>query len=198
VEYSVEFRKVPAKVTVSSSNFTIRVESGSISRLKGHAGIPVEIACGGRPERKVVVQVFIRTFGKVIGVSRQLQRHHGISREDLTTQRLETTGLPDDVILSEDEIQGKRTVRIVNANTVLCGSMLERTPAVNEEDEVTVIVRTGRTTVTSRGIAKQEGSVGDVITVQPAGSHERMTATVLNNRSVLVDLGGAPLTHQDN
>ena len=97
---------------------------------------------------------------------------------------------PDDIILDANEITAKRTVRIVSANTVLCSAMLERIPIMRAEDVVNVLVRAGNAIVSVQGVAKQEGCVGDVITVLRTGSHDRLRATIVDSKNVIIDIEG--------
>jgi flagella basal body P-ring formation protein FlgA len=197
-EFLIECRDVPVSIAVSSPAFSVQIGICSVPRLRGYVGIPLEIVCNGKVERRFAVTAHIRTFATVVAASRQLLRHERITIEEQTSQRIETTGLPDDLIFDETEIRGKRAARIIAASTILCRSMLERVPVVKEEDAVTIAVRSGNTTVKVQGVAKQGGCVGDMITVQRSGSHDRLRATVLDTRTVMLDIGQSLPGGQDN
>jgi len=197
-EFLLEFRGLPSNIAAQSPDYSICVGIGSVPKLKGHVGIPIEIVSHGKVERRVVISIHVRTFGGVVVLGRQLQRHEGLAQEDILVQRLETTGLPDDVILDAKEIEAKRTVRIVSANTVLCRTMLERIPVVRPEDAVNIVVRAGNAIVSVQGVAKQEGCIGDMITVQRSGSHDRLRATIVNSRNVIVDVEGTARISQEH
>jgi flagella basal body P-ring formation protein FlgA len=189
-DYQIEFRGLPSAIVASSPAYAVQIGISSVPVLKGLVGIPVEIVCNGRVEQRVVVSARIRTFARALVVSRQLQRHEIISADATTAQRVETTGQADDFIPDGAQIIGMRTVRMISVNAVLCRSMVERTPVVKQDDAVTIAVRSGKTTVTVQGVAKQEGCIGDVITVQRPGLVDRFKATVIDARTVLVDAGG--------
>lgn len=188
-DYMLEVRGVPSHLSVGSTEYSIQVGIGSAPRLKGHVGIPIEIVVAGKSVQKAVVPVLVRTFGSVVSTSRQMQRHEAVSADDILVQRLETTALGEDILTSVREIEGRRTARIIAANSVLSKIVLELIPAVKIEDVVTVFVRAGKTTLTTQGVAKQEGGIGDVITIQRVGSHDRLSAVIVDAKSVLVDVG---------
>ena len=197
-QYLLEFRNVPAGVKVSSAEYSIRVGLGSVPKLKGYVGFPVEVICNGKIERRVIVPAHLRTFATVASASRQIQRHEEIGRDAVAMQRVETTSMPDDVVFNESEILRLRSGRIIAANSILCRSMLDKMPVVKPEDAVTIAVRSGKATVTARGIAKQEGCIGDMIVVQRSGSSEKLKATVLDARTVLLEVGQFLPDTQDN
>jgi flagella basal body P-ring formation protein FlgA len=188
-DYILEVRSLPSHLSVNSTEYSIQVGIGSAPRLKGHVGIPIEIIVAGKTVQKAVVPVLVRTFGNVVSTGRQMQRHEALSAEDILVQRLETTSLGDDILTSGREIEGRRTARIIAANSVLSRSVVESIPAIRLEDAITVIVRSGKATLTTQGVAKQEGGIGDVITVQRPGSHDRFRAVIVDAKSVLVDAG---------
>jgi flagella basal body P-ring formation protein FlgA len=187
-DWVLEFRSLPLKLTVRSSDYSVRVGLDVVPKLKGYVGIPVEVLCSGKVEQRLIVPVHVRTFGNVIVTSRQLEKHEIITNREVTLQRIETTTLPDDILIDEYETDGKRTVRIIGANSVLCRSMMENIPTVRQDDPVTVAVRTMRASVSLEGVAKEDGCVGDVITVQRVGSHERLRGKIVDHRTVEIDL----------
>jgi flagella basal body P-ring formation protein FlgA len=197
-EYQIEFRAISSTITVSSPAYSVQIGVGSVPKLKGLVGIPVEIVCNGKVERSIVVPARIRTFANAMVANRQLQRHEVIAPDAMTAQRIETTGLAEDVVFQGMPFVGMRTVRIVSANAVLCRSMVERTPVVKPEDVVTISVRSGKTKVTVQGVAKQEGCVGDVIAVQRPGSIERLRAIVVDAHTVQLEMGQIFPDRQDN
>ncbi|HTY37988.1 MAG TPA: flagellar basal body P-ring formation chaperone FlgA [Bacteroidota bacterium] len=187
-EFRLEFREVPSGINVSSPEYSLHVGLNSVPKLKGSVSLPVEIVCNGTVERRVLVSARIRTFATVAITKRLLQRHQEIGSDDVGFQRVETTTMPDDVVSRAQDLVKTRAGRIISSNSVLCRSMIERTPVIKAEDAITISVRSGKAIISVQGVAKQEGCVGDVIMVQRAGSSERLRATIQNPRTVVLEM----------
>ena len=179
-EMIVEIRGRLPNVYVASANCDVRIVHTGSNTFKGHLSLPVEIVSGGKVEAKMAVAVFIRTFGPVMMTNRQLQLHQAIGFADVSLCQAETTTLPDDYITSPEMTDGKRTVRLVAANTVVCRSMIEQIPIVKQGDPVTIVVSVRNASVKVLGNARQDGCMGDRIAVQRSGSHERFFAKVVS------------------
>ena len=196
-EYFIEFRAIPSNITVESDDYSVRVRVSSVPRLRGHLSLPVEIICAKKVERRLVVPIYLRTFGNVLLLGKQLNRHESIDLKDVSLQRVETTDLPDDVISDEKATKGMRAVRIITPQTILCRTMMERIPDVKPDDLVTLAIRTDKTKITIQGVSKEEGRIGDAITVQRLGSHERLRGIVLDAKNVLIDVDGTSRVNQE-
>jgi flagella basal body P-ring formation protein FlgA len=187
-ELVVEIRGRIPRLAVSSRDYSIRVAPTTVSSFKGYVTIPIEIVCQGRIEQTTSVSVRIRRFGPVLMTSRLLSKNHDMVTEDVIRQHVETTTLPEDILSELSEIEGQRTVRIVSGNCVLTRSMMECSPIVLHDDHVILAVRSNKAIVTVQGIAKQDGRIGDVITVQKTGSHEQYRGKVVGAHAVEICL----------
>ena len=187
-EMVIEVRGRFPNLAVSTGDYWIRVGLEAAPKFKGYASIPIEIVCQGKVEAKTSISVRIRTFGTVLVTSRQLLRHEGVTKDDLTHRQIETTILPDDWVSDVRWIVGKRMVRMISENTVLCRTMLENMPLVRQGDPLTIMVGSHNAVVKVQGIAKQDGCIGDRITVQRTGSHERFQGRIISEHAVEIEL----------
>jgi flagella basal body P-ring formation protein FlgA len=184
----VEFRAGIERVSLSGRDHTLRVGLGEERTLRGIVCLPVEIASEGKVRRQMVVSVKIRLFGQVFIADQQLERHSNISDKGIGSRYMELTSMPDDVILSKDQLYGKRTSRIVGAGSVLRESSLELIPLVVRDESVTLIVRTGHVRLSTTAVAKEDGVFGSTIEVQKVDSHERIEAVVIDEHTVQVTM----------
>ncbi len=183
-DIAVEFRSTPESVTIDASGYSLNIQSSVALPLKGYAGIPVEVRADGKLIRTVVCSVMIRRFENVCVSTRDLDRNDIIQPIDIKVQRMETTNLDDDVIVSLISTVKTRAKRMVKANTVLKNSMIEEIPAVNYNDKVIVLVRTKNLSIAAAGTARQEGKIGEEVRIQREGSREFLTAKVIGNQTV--------------
>jgi flagella basal body P-ring formation protein FlgA len=187
-ELVVEMRGRLPKLVVSSGDYEVRVAGSAAHQFKGYVSIPIEVVCGGRVEQTANISVRIRTFGTVLVTGRLLPRHHDLAGEDVIPQHMETTSLPDDIMTDRLAIGGMRTVRMISNNCVLSRSMLESTPLVRRDDRVTLAVRSDKTVVTVQAIAKQDGRLGEVITLQKIDAYDQYRGKVVGVHAVEICL----------
>lgn len=183
-EVSVEFRSVPESIVIEQSEYSLSVPSSVTVPRKGYACMPVEVRVNGKLVKSVVCSVTIRRFEDVCVTTRDLGKNDNLQPTDIKVQRMETTNLEDDVIVSPVSIVSTRAKRMVKANTVLKNSMIEEIPAVNYNDNVVVIVRTKNLSIAAAGTARQEGHIGEEVRIQREGSREFLTAKVIGKQTV--------------
>jgi flagella basal body P-ring formation protein FlgA len=188
VEYVLEIRSIPSAMASDPSICTVQVAREASITLKGISTIPVDIVCSGRVEQRVLVPVRVRTFDNVLMTRRQLRRHEPVTSADVIFERIETTSIDETALRNPNDLAARRTTRILPARSILTRNQLEIIPAVNQDDIVTVSVRTRTTSVSLRGIAKEDGTIGATITVQPEGRHDRVRARVVDKGIVELDL----------
>lgn len=183
-EVSVEFRSVPENVPVSSSGYRVRVAVELPTRTKGNLSLPVEIVRGERVERRVIVSIKVRLFGLAAVSARHIDRHTQLGSDDVRWQRLELTSLPSDVVTDAAKLAHVRTKRILSEGTLLTENMVEPLPQVEQGAIVTVQARANNVIVSSKAVAKEDGWTGRFVTVQKVGSHQRLRAKVIKERTV--------------
>jgi flagella basal body P-ring formation protein FlgA len=190
-ELIIELRGRLPNLTASKSDYTIRVGTDRVIRLRGHVSIPVEIVANGTTETRTTVTVYIRSFGPVV-IATHLLQHQALTADDVAVTQMETTTLPEDRISEPTVVAGKRTARLVSGNSVLCRAMVEAIPVIKEGDAVTIVVSMRHAVVKVRGNARQDGCIGDMIAVQRDGSHERFQGKVISEHVVELALNGPP------
>ncbi len=161
-----------------------RVPSLPAGMPRGPLTVMVEEVVNGTVTARLPVSCLVRTFGTVLVAARNFDRHEPLGPEGLISQTVETTRLPVDRLADPSALAGMRTKRIINLGAVLCASLCEPLPAVRQGDEVTLIARRNGVKLTMQALAKQDGTPGTVILVQPSGTHDRLRARVIDARSV--------------
>jgi flagella basal body P-ring formation protein FlgA len=182
----IEFRGGLERVIVSGKEHTLRVGLGEERKLRGIVCLPVEITSDGKVARQMVVSLKVRLFGPAFVADRQLERHLNVSAEGIGSRCIELTSLPDDVIVRREQLNGKRTSRIIGAGSILRESSLELIPLVFRNEHVTLIVMAGHVKLSMQGVAKDDGVFGSIIEVQKIDSHERIEAVVIDEHTVQV------------
>ena len=183
----VEFRNVP-RVPNPRREYSMRISLEHAAPMRGNLSLPVEVVTDGTVLHRVIVSLKVRTFGQVFVSSRKLLKQELLTDADVAVKRVETTSLAQDCITGAEQLRHKRTSRIIGEGTILYQSSLEDMPLIQSNDVVTLRVRAGSVIVSTTCVAKEDGRMGDMVTVQKSGSWERVRGKVLNEKTVEVTL----------
>lgn len=180
----IEFRNIPESDRLLDDHCSFAVIQDRGLKLRGNVSLPIELTCGDGALQRFIVSVRVRTFDTVYVAAENILRNENIRRERILPQRVETTTLSNDVVTAFDTLIGKRTNRMVTEGTILRQSMLDDEPVIERGDAVTLTVTSGTVIVSTQAVARQDGVVGDIITVQRSGVHARFRARVIDENTV--------------
>lgn len=156
------------------------------TRARGDLVVYVQELKEGSSVRTFPVRVSVRTFGPVVVLKHRVDRHHTISEKDLKVVRRETTFLPRDIVRSPKEAIGLRTKGIIVAGTVLRKGLLEEPPVVRRGDRVTMRVVLPGILVEAEGEAREDGRIGEIISVRNVRSGKVVMGRVVDEHAVVV------------
>ncbi len=182
-EVVIESIRFP-RLVPSTDAGTIFVEPLPIGRWGGHLVVMVDLGDPGTGMKRVPVSCTVRTFAEAYTAAHRLERHAGLSKNDIALSRVETTHLPEDYLRAGFSPGRVRTQRIIQEGAVLCAGMLEPEPTVRAGDPVTLLTRANGVRVSVSAIAREDGRTGAVITVQQNGGHLRFRGRVIDANTV--------------
>ena len=133
------------------------------------------------------VNTRIRTFEKVVVSKTKLGRFAVVSPEDLELARLETTHLTKKTFSLLKELSGLRTTRLIQAGDIITGNLVETLPVIARGGGVQIRFKRGMLEITTPGVARQDGKIGDEIRVKCVESKKSYTAKVIDAKTVLVN-----------
>ncbi len=150
------------------------------------------IKCGlyrnGQYLKTLSVNTRIRTFQNVVVSKTKLGRFTVVSPEDLQLARLETTSLTKKTFSSLKEMSGLRTTRLIQTGGVITENLVEKLPVITRGSGVDIRFKRGALEITTAGVARQDGKIGDEIRVKCVESKKSYTAKVIDAKTVLVNL----------
>ena len=185
----IEFRGTVQPVIVREDNHTtVRVCTEGQATPRGNVSFPVDILAGNTVVKRVYVSVRIRTFGMVCTAAHGLDKHAVLAATDVAVERRETTSLPDDVVTDPALLAGTRTSRMIGTGVPLCASALEEVPVMHANDQITIIVLSGGVRLRVPGVVRDDGRIGETVTVQRITSHRRLRGTVSDASTVVVNV----------
>jgi len=137
--------------------------------------------------KSIPAVVRIAVLTDVVVARRPIGRYKPISEKDVKLQRQDLTDLPAHIFTDLNEVIGKRSKRMIQANTVLRHDMIETPPLVHRGSMVLIVAESGGLKVTTVGEVKSSGYLGQRVKVVNLDSKKKIFARVVDENTVRVD-----------
>lgn len=186
---SVEPIRLPTPEIVPVGQLELRVKPGPRAIGRGRHYVPVEILIDGQAYRVVTVPVLIRMIAKVPVSSRAIARNELLDPSNTAWEEREVTLLPDDIVIGELASTWMASAPIPQG-VVLRRQWLSEPPVIKSGNEVEVVVTSGAVRVTDKGIAIQDGQIGDKIKVRLQRGSQEIRATVKGPGMTEISIAG--------
>ncbi|MFH1564013.1 MAG: flagellar basal body P-ring formation chaperone FlgA [Nitrospirota bacterium] len=163
----------------------IEFEFGVIDsrNLKRQVYLPVDIKVDGIRYRTVRIGFEIHRFANVLIAVKPLDRYHVLSPLDLRFEEREVTCINP---VPLEEVIGKRLKTSVLKERILTYDLIEIPPLIKRGDIVTIKMEGEFLIVGAKGVAKEDGGLGDKIRVENRGSKKIITGIVEDSETVVV------------
>lgn len=186
---NVRVAKVQANtaVVLPQGRVTYQVKSPGKLDFLNTIALSVQFLVDGQAVKRAWVTLSLEVIAPVVVVRKPMGRYQPIESQDVTVVLKDLAKLPSGYFTDPAEVIGKRVKRTVYGNTVLREDLVELPPLVNRGDVVTIIAEAGALRITARGEVKAKGRKGERISVVNLDSRKRVSARVLDARTVKVE-----------
>jgi flagellar basal body P-ring formation protein FlgA len=147
----------------------------------------VGITVDGQVAEKVVVPATIQVWSDVVQTVKPLGRFQPIEADDIVVKKMNLACVPANVIVTVDQVLGQRARHNIAANTVLRRDQVESQPVVRRGDVVQMVAESAVLKVAVKGMARENGAVGDRIRVMNLSSKKIVYARVVDQQTVQVE-----------
>jgi flagella basal body P-ring formation protein FlgA len=178
---------VPERVVLPKGRIAYKVTAPSPQQLRGTCSIAIDFSVNGHFEKKVRATALVEVWGAVVVTRKPLGRYKPITEDDIMLQTMDLTHLPANVVSDPEAVLGKRTKRAIGAQTPLRADSIELPPLVRRGDLVVIIAQSKGLKITTRGVVKKKGRLGDRIPVVNVDSKKVLYARVIDSNTVQVD-----------
>jgi flagella basal body P-ring formation protein FlgA len=183
-EVRLEALQVPRSIALRGSRSRLLAPQGDASTIAGSVRLALVEDIGGIQHHVAWITLAVRRFATVLVAARNLCLHEVLSGEDILQERRETTLLGRGVLGDPSALEGKRTQRVIAEGSILFDTMFEPEPVVVHGQQLRLRVLAGAVVLTLPVVAREDGCLGETISVQKVGSSERLMATVAGERTV--------------
>jgi flagellar basal body P-ring formation protein FlgA len=141
---------------------------------------------GGLATRSVTVTFRFAPRQDVVVAVRELDRRAVVGRGDVRVERRSADELPHGAVHDPDDVIGKEMVRAVAPGTVLTATAVATRRAVRRGAVVNLVLDGAGFSIHARGIASEDGGVGDTIRVVNQASRRELAGRVEDDHTVRI------------
>ncbi|MFQ5691991.1 MAG: flagellar basal body P-ring formation chaperone FlgA [Nitrospinota bacterium] len=184
----VRILNVQAKedLILPAGDVRLKVEPPRQSRILGRVQLPVRVFVDGRPVRRVYVTGEIRVSTRVWVLDRPVRRGHVFTAVDLRQMEVDLESGPAGIVRDRRQVVGKRARRSIRGRVPIRSGWLERVPLIRRGDVVTLKAESERFLITTVGLARTDGALGDLVEVMNLASKKSVYGRVVDARTVNV------------
>lgn len=142
-----------------------------------HPLVEAKVKCRN-PDWTIYVPVHLQAWVHAITAVSTLAPGALISANSISTRRIDALATPAGFLTNPDAAIGKVVRTRIDAGTPISPTLLQEPTLVHRGQSVTIHVRDGDISITTRGRALQSGRKGDTILVRNPSTQEVLHATV--------------------
>lgn len=174
-------------VLLPKGSLSHQVAAPRNSALSGSLPLTVTLKVNDEIEKRMMVTAVVEVLVNAVVTTRPLGRFKPIEESDVEVRPVDVSGLPADYIADPEVVLGKRTRRLLDANTVLRPDLVESQPIVKRGDRVRIIIESPGMRITALGEVKQNGCLGERIPVANLDTNKVIQARVVDTQTVKID-----------
>jgi flagella basal body P-ring formation protein FlgA len=178
--------KLPANLELDSETWEATFDFRMPSRGVGTAMFSGAIVENGWPGQRFTGSVMLDRKTNGVQVNRLIRRGERVGPDDITVTEGYLSQIPNDAIARPDDIANAVARREIRPGAWITGRMFELPTLVRNRQIVTLKLVNGPILIEAKGVAKQEGALGDVIRVQNVSSKRDVLARVTGTETVEV------------
>lgn len=180
IEYEYSIISKPEK------DAKIEIDSSRRLSINGSiAYVPVQVSSKRKGEYKSFVTLKMKFFAEVFVASQSIERDSELNMNDFTKQHLEISNVRGTPVLDLAAISNYINNMNINEGDILVEEMISLKPDVRSGDRITIISEFGTVKISTPGFARQNGKIGEIITVRTL-DNTILRIKLLDNKSGLI------------
>lgn len=172
-------------VQISQGSYEIKTKFPRGIRFAGPTQVVAEFWIDNKPVKSIYLVYDVQVLVNAYTVRNTVAVHQFLSDQDVAVEKRTLSSLPSRAIKDTTLLKSYWTRRKLSPGTVLTEDMLDIPPVAKRNSQVTIIVSHNGISLTTYGLAMQDGRPGDVIRVQNVESKRIIMAKVQQNGTVV-------------
>jgi len=174
-------------VTIPEAGAEMRAEIGA-RRLAGLVSVAVEVWVGGKRVTRVLLPYRVSVKIPVPHVVHAMTAGQTITAGDIEDRERELSMLPDDAVLYRADAEGLRTLRPLAEGAFIRRGEVAAPTVMKKGAQVLLVAKVGTVEAKASAITKEDGAIGQVISVVNTSSKRTVKARVLDSETVEAEL----------
>lgn len=175
----VEVSEIKIRSSLSHLEGDLRVILPRGEKLLGKTSLLVQVVDGSNVLKEIWVKAYIKVLQGVVLPMRNLKKGHIITQKDLYIGKKDISRLPLGVLSDPEDVIGMKLKRAVSASSFLRDNVLTYPVFVKRGKVVEIFFEMSGLKVTTKGVAKENGSKNELIKVENLSSKKVIFGRVI-------------------
>ncbi|MDX9786431.1 MAG: flagellar basal body P-ring formation chaperone FlgA [Desulfobacterales bacterium] len=152
--------------------------------LMGNVSLSATVRVNGKKCGKLTLLGWVDRFARAVCAARAVAHHAILTEADLTVKSVNLSEYPPGVLVDIAEAAGQLAKVSIRPGTPIRSAMLEVPPLVQKGNRVKILAGSGKLKVTTMGIAKSSGGMGEQVRVENPTSNKIIIGRVSGESTV--------------
>jgi len=145
--------------------------------IVGSTSFTIALSVDGKPAGNCTIRGRLELVAEVLTAATTLRKGDLVTGENVGLQRHNISGI-DNPLFVKEEILGKQVARTVAPGTILRADHIVLPPVIKEGEMVKISAQKGSLHLSTSGLAKNDGRVGETISVKNISSNKMIHCRV--------------------
>ncbi|MBP7651823.1 flagellar basal body P-ring formation protein FlgA [Candidatus Dependentiae bacterium] len=186
-DISIEFAEISYNKYLPLGEVKFEISFSKTEDFKNSVIAYIGIIVDGKLYDKIYVRSKVRVWDNVLKTNKSLKWPYKISASDVYEEKMEITGIRGTIIKSFDELNNKLVKKILLPNEILIEESFVDEPLIKRGSEVKIISKTGNITVSTSGIAKENGYRNQTLRVENIASNKIVRGKVIDKNTIIIE-----------
>ncbi len=147
--------------------------------IKGKVTLRLAVTVAGEDQGQVSISGWVDRYIQAVCATRFIRRDAVLTPGDVGLKRINVSKAPNRIVFNPNQAVGKQLRSRVRAGECLRAHMLKDPPLIEKGDRVKIVAQSGGLSVSTMGIAKADGAMGDQIRVENVVSEKTVVGRIM-------------------
>lgn len=168
----------PENILSITDGAEIRIEGNIDTGLRKRIPFKVFVYDSTGRDKSAYITVIVSLEKKVVCSKCLIHMEDPLSEDNCEIRTVDVIGFPGDLINDMNQLTGRRAGKSFNHGSIINLKDTEPIPEILRGERVKIVAKGKNLTATADGIARQDGSIGDLIRVRNSKSNKTISALV--------------------
>lgn len=184
-DIEVKFKRLPTEIN-NSKEFQFKLRKSKKDYQPGYQTIWVEAFKSNQFQMKFPVSFEVSISRRVVISKKKINRGQKLNDELVQLRKMKINTKLENLLAMEANLNDYESAKYIKPNTILTKKMVRIPPTLKRGDNVEIRLKSGNIFISTPGIAKEDGYLGEEIRVICQNSRKKLKGVVQSEKSILV------------